>query len=304
MAVWRSGEVGSTISRTLLDTKNTSMYLFLEGIAKSRDELVRGSFIQKWSGLGARATKDQVAVWRTLKGLTGGMVKTIVMSVGSCHGVCHKHRRETLELLTEMERRMKMVRDLTDQGVSDMHARSVLIGIFDPMTRQHTANKLSESFEVFKKQRCWSLRMRRACRQKDASKLDAMQVESVAGPAQCAGVQYKSPCVSAVKHVEVAVIWKGRTFGLSGHMLVATTVGEKGTSPGIVPQKGWENEAFQGKGLHWEKGSAKVESLLLISFPKEEENLARAARALGRNQQEVAGFVADNTTQKNVQKDK
>ena len=31
-----------------------------------------------------------------------------------------------------------------------MHARSVLIGIFDPMTRQHTANKLSESFEVFK----------------------------------------------------------------------------------------------------------------------------------------------------------
>ena len=30
---------------------------------------------------------------------------------------------ETWELLTEMERRMKMVRDLTDQGVSDMHVR-------------------------------------------------------------------------------------------------------------------------------------------------------------------------------------
>ena len=38
-----------------LDTKNTGMYLFLEEIAKSRDELVGDSFIQKWW---ARATKD------------------------------------------------------------------------------------------------------------------------------------------------------------------------------------------------------------------------------------------------------
>ena len=52
----------------------------------------------------------------------------------------------------------------------------------------------------------------------------------------------------------------------------------------------------------WEKGSPKVESLLLIGFPKEEGNLGRAASALGGNQQEVVGFVADNTTQKNVQK--
>ena len=76
--------------------------------------------------------------------------------------------------------------------------------------------------------------MRRACRKKDVSKLDPMQVESVAGPVQCAGVQYKISGVWAVKHVEVVVIWKGRTFGLSGHMLVATTVGEKGILPGIV----------------------------------------------------------------------
>ena len=54
------------------DFLDTSMYLFLEEIAKSRDELVGDSFIQKWFGLGARATKDQVAVWRALKGLTGG----------------------------------------------------------------------------------------------------------------------------------------------------------------------------------------------------------------------------------------
>ena len=40
------------------------------------------SFVQKWSGKGARVTKDQVAVWPALEGLTGGMAKTIVMSVG------------------------------------------------------------------------------------------------------------------------------------------------------------------------------------------------------------------------------
>ena len=46
-----------------------------------------------------------------------------------------------------------------------------------------------------------------------------------------------------------------------------------------------------------------MESRLLISFPKEEGNSARALeRSLERDQQEVAGFVADNTTQKNVQK--
>ena len=103
-------------------------------------------------------TKDQVAVWRALKGLTGGMAKTIVMSVVSEDGfeawrrlhlqykpqlvtrqgqvladfaaMVKKPARsigETRELLTEMERRMKMVRDLTDQGVSDMHVRSVLV---------------------------------------------------------------------------------------------------------------------------------------------------------------------------------
>ena len=185
------------------------------------------------------------------------MVKTIVMSVGSCHEACHKHRRETLELLTEMEVRMKMVRDLTDHGVSDMHARSVLIGIFDPMTGQHTANNLSESFEVFKTA-VLEFATAAGMLQKDVSKLDPMQIEKVAGPTQCASLVQDFGCVGSEACGEVVVIWKGRTFRLLGHMLVATTVGEKGILPGIVRQKGWENEAFQGKGLHREKGSPKV----------------------------------------------
>ena len=57
---------------------------------------------------------------------------------------------ETRELLTELERRMKMVRDLTEQGISDLHARSVPIGILDPQTGQHTAYRQADPFEQFK----------------------------------------------------------------------------------------------------------------------------------------------------------
>ena len=71
--------------------------------------------------------------------------------------------------------------------------------------------------------------------QKVVSKPDPMQVESVAGSTQCIGSVQDSG-VWAVKHV-VVVIWKGRTFGLLGQILVATIVGEKGISPRIVPQK-------------------------------------------------------------------
>ena len=39
--------------------------------------------------------------------------------------------------------------------------------------------------------------MRRACRKKDASKLDPMQVESVASPAQCAGLVQDFRCVGS-----------------------------------------------------------------------------------------------------------
>ena len=57
---------------------------------------------------------------------------------------------ETRDLITEMDRKLKLIRDLTHEGVSDVHARSVLIGLLDPMTRQHTAYKQGEAFESFR----------------------------------------------------------------------------------------------------------------------------------------------------------
>ena len=45
---------------------------------------------------------------------------------------------------------MKLVDDVTGEEVSEMHARSVLVGILDPVTRQHTLHELL-SHEALKK---------------------------------------------------------------------------------------------------------------------------------------------------------
>ena len=46
---------------------------------------------------------------------------------------------------------MKLVEDVTGEEVSEMHARSVLVGILDLVTRQHTAMNHSKSYEALKK---------------------------------------------------------------------------------------------------------------------------------------------------------
>jgi hypothetical protein len=42
-------------------------------------------------------------------------------------------------LLTTLEEKMKMVEDITKEKVGPSHAKSILIGLLDPITRQHTA---------------------------------------------------------------------------------------------------------------------------------------------------------------------
>ena len=46
---------------------------------------------------------------------------------------------------------MKLVEDVTGEEVSEMHARSVLVEILDPVTCQHTAMNHSKSYEALKK---------------------------------------------------------------------------------------------------------------------------------------------------------
>ena len=58
---------------------------------------------------------------------------------------------ETSALLTEMDRKMKLVEDVTGEEVSEMHVRSSLVGILDSVTRQHTAMNHSKFYKAFKK---------------------------------------------------------------------------------------------------------------------------------------------------------
>ena len=44
-----------------------------------------------------------------------------------------------------------MVEDVTNEEISDMHAKSVLIGILDPITRQHTAMEHTRDYNNLKK---------------------------------------------------------------------------------------------------------------------------------------------------------
>ena len=58
---------------------------------------------------------------------------------------------ETSALMTEVNRKMKFVEDVTGEEVSEMHVRSLRVGILDSVTRQHTATNHSKSCEAFKK---------------------------------------------------------------------------------------------------------------------------------------------------------
>ena len=61
-----------------------------------------------------------------------------------------KNTGETLTLITELEKKKKTVEDVTGEEISDMHAKSVLIGILDPTTRQHTAMEHTRDYDSLK----------------------------------------------------------------------------------------------------------------------------------------------------------
>ena len=161
-----------------LDTRNSGMQRLLEEISQHK-ELPVQEVLRKMASLGVKVVRDSVQVWRALKGLTSGVARVVVQSVEGENGfeawrrlhhqfepklfikqgqvlsdfaaMVRKPARtmaETRDLITD--RKMKLIRELTHEGVSDVHATSILIGILDPMTRQHTAYKQSDRFEAFK----------------------------------------------------------------------------------------------------------------------------------------------------------
>ena len=126
--------------------------------------------------------EEHANLWRLLRRITEGESKKVVMSIkdedgfrawqrlkqrfepglAARQGIAMsefsgmvarpaKSPGETVVLLTEMDRKMKLVKDMTGEEVSEMHARSALVGILDPVTRQHTAMNNSKSHEALKK---------------------------------------------------------------------------------------------------------------------------------------------------------
>ena len=74
-------------SADFLDTKNVGMAQLLADIAKKKDIPVDSSTLAKCAGvLGTKVTGDHVQVWRALKGLTTGVARTVIMSVGAEDG--------------------------------------------------------------------------------------------------------------------------------------------------------------------------------------------------------------------------
>ena len=152
------------------DHINPGMKEFLKEVEVEKD-LVDGSWARaRESMYTTKVTEDDTQVWRALKNLTSGEARKVVTTVKGENGFrawqkLHmrfgpslaskqgmvlmdfsgmvarpaKTTEETRNLITEMERKIKMVEDVTGEEVSENHAKSVLVGILDPTTRQHTA---------------------------------------------------------------------------------------------------------------------------------------------------------------------
>ena len=152
------------------DSQNVGMRDLLKKV-----ELEANPVDENWVRLngaqyGHKVAGDKVQIWRALKGLTDGEARKVITSVkeedgfrawqklhqrfgpslSSKQGIVlmefsgmvakpAKTPAETRLLVTEMEQRIKLVEDTTGTEIGENHAKSVLVGILDPTTRQHTA---------------------------------------------------------------------------------------------------------------------------------------------------------------------
>ena len=167
-----------------LDEQNPGMKKFMEEIAKQKDGITE-AWLQEMKGKYAvKITNDQVQVWRALKGLTEGEARKVINSVKDEDGFRAwlklnarfepglavkqgmvladfsgmilkpaKNTAETKALITEMERKMKIIDEVSNEPISDNHARSVLIGILDPITKVQTAMHHGDSTDFDKLRR-------------------------------------------------------------------------------------------------------------------------------------------------------
>ena len=175
---WRrwTGDVADYIDTQCKGVKE--LLVEIDGTEEDIDEQWRESK----QGLYPPAVLDQVKLYRALKKLTCGESQKVVNSVGeedgfrawqklrlrfepglqakrgiilmelnNMQGSPAKSPAELVILITELEQKIKTVRDITGEEVGEMHAHSVLIGILDPLTRSNTAMSHGLKYEQLKK---------------------------------------------------------------------------------------------------------------------------------------------------------
>ena len=240
-----------------------------------------------------KVREDQIQIWRALKNLTDGEGRKVVTSVRSENGFrawqkLHmrfgpslsskqglvlmelsgmvakpaKNPSETRVLLTEMEQRIKVVEDVTGEDVSENHAKSILVGILDPTTRQHTAMHHGS------KTTCDELKKvvlefinnvtRRDENAMQVGRISAEEVEEFHGDA--------GQCVEDVGETYLGVVgsWQ-QCYKCQGYGHLARECPSKGkgkgqTQPsyGKAKGKGWsETPKGKGKGTDSAKGGGK-----------------------------------------------
>ena len=155
-----------------LDMSNPGMKAYLKIMATQDEEETEEGREEKRREFGDRIVKDEVQVWRALKNLTTGEARKVVMTVkgengfkvwqkmhvrfekslAAKHGAAlaefsamasrtAKSPAETKRIITEIEESMKKLEETMGKDLDEDHAKSVLIGILDPITRQHTCLK-------------------------------------------------------------------------------------------------------------------------------------------------------------------
>ena len=273
-----------------LDSVNPGMKQLLDEINKLQDPVDDKWKSEREFDHPAKVFKDQVNVWRALKKLTDGEAKKVVMSVkkedgfrawqklkqrfepglAARQGVViadfsgmvarpAKTPTETMALITEMEKKIKNVEDLTEEVISDMHMKSVLVGILDPMTRQHTAMHHADDFHTLKKTVL-------EFANNATANVDAMQIGSLGGetiPAQDWS-QHEAEDGQGWERCyhHLDALGKGggvRCYNCQGEGHIARNCPSKGWSPKGFGKggKAWEPPKGKGKGGFYGGGKGK-----------------------------------------------
>ena len=258
-----------------LDNQEPGMKKLLEDIEGSTNMVDEEWVKEKLDEYDAKVVGDGVNVWRALKTLTGGEARKVVMSVRPENGFqawqkLHmrfgpslaarqgavlselsmmvtkpaKNPVETKNLVTELERRIKLVDDITGDGVGDNHAKSILVGILDPTTRQHTAmyHGRTHNFEQLKKAVLEFVN--NATRRDDAMQVGCITAEENFGQSQTWNEDEES-YLGAVGN------WK-QCYNCHGYGHIARDC-PKGKGKGGDKGKGkGASESSKGKGKSWD----------------------------------------------------